>query len=707
MAQSVSAAGPQDMSGYQGRYKWLIVIVALAFMVIIGRLWHLQVLHGERFYRASTENIVQAVDIKPARGRIFDTHGVVLADNRPSFDVYLVPAIFLERRKDRRVDKARVAQKLEQLRSFLNLTPAEVVALEKKLERKLAEIVVRRDVSRAQVASLESYQLELAGVEVRPTAHRHYPLHMLGAHTVGFLGELSDKDLQAWEGFGYQAGDYVGRMGLERAFEDILRGSPGLERRVVDARGTPQGESETSLLIGEYQQVRTISGKDLVVTLDTELMLIIDQAMRKHAAGAVVALDPRDGSVLALYSKPSFDPNSWTGRLSAQEKLRSDNDPYKPMLDKSVNAYFPGSVYKIVGSLAALEEKTMALEEEVKCSGAYRFGGRSFRCWKSAGHGHVDVIKSLASSCDVYYYRVAELMGIDKLAEYAYRFGFGEPTGLPINHESPGRVPTKEWHRKHGPDGYQYGFALNTVIGQGDTLASPLQVAVAYAAIANGGDLFYPRLIKSVRTQEGRAIFDFEPQRRKRIEFDPQHLSAIRQGLWEVVNTENGTAYKARPKHVETAGKTGTAQVHKIGKVRVANRDKEFRFRDHAWYAAYAPVDNPQLVLVVFLQHGGHGGTVAAPVAAEIFDHYFTRDLSKPLTARVSEQAAKLKRLREQAPSTPEEVPGADEILPGQPLPDSSPDGHTHELPWPSPQGLDQGAPGVLATPAQEARDAD
>lgn len=671
MAQSITPGTGAESAGYQSRYKWLLIISFLAFMIIVGRLWHLQVLNGERFYRASTDNIVQAVDIKPARGRIFDTHGVVLADNRASFDVFIVPAIFLERRKkDRTIDKERTAIKLEKLRGFLNLTPAEVSSLEKKLSRKYAEIVVRRDVTRVQVALVESHILDLPGVEVRPAAHRYYPLHTIGAHTMGFLGEIGESDLERLGEFGYQAGDYTGRMGLERAFEDILRGSPGLERRVVDARGTPQGESETSFLIGEYQQVHTVSGKDLEVTLDSELMLMIDHAMRKHAAGAVVALDPRDGSVLALYSKPSFDPNSWTGRLSSQEKLRSDNDPYKPMLDKSVNAYFPGSVYKIVGSLAALEEKVMTVEDEVKCGGSYRFGGRSFRCWKYGGHSHTNIVDALAGSCDVYYYRIAEIMGIDKLADYAYRFGFGEPTGLPINNESAGRVPTKEWHRKQGPDGYQYGFALNTVIGQGDTLASPLQVALAYAAIANGGDLFFPRLIKSVKTQEGKEIFTFEPRLRKRIDFNPQHLEAIRRGLWEVVNTEPGTAYKSRLPDVEVAGKTGTAQVHKIGKVRVANRDKEFRFRDHAWFAAYAPAQNPEMVLVVFIQHGGHGGTVAAPVAMEIFDQYFKRDMSKPLTARVSEQAAKLQRAKmEEAEASEQEIlPGADEIQPGEQL---------------------------------------
>jgi penicillin-binding protein 2 len=497
---------------------------------------------------------------------------------------------------------------------------------------------------------LEARRIDLPGLDVRANPHRVYPMHMVGAHTVGFLGELNEKELAAREELGYRPGDYTGRMGLERAFEELLRGSPGLERIVVDSSGNPQGEAETRFLIGEYQHVRPVAGRDMVLTLDAELMLIIDHAMRKYPSGSVVAVDPRDGSVLALYSKPSFNPNSWTGRLSAQEKLRSDSDPYKPMIDKSVSAYFPGSVYKIVGSLAALEEGVFKIHDEVDCPGYYKYGGRRFRCWKHGGHEETNIIKALAASCDVYYYKVGEMLGIDKLAEYAYRFGFGEPTGLPINREAAGRVPTKEWHRKNSPDGYQHGFALNTVIGQGDTLTSPMQIAMAYVAIANGGTLYQPRLIKEIRTREGEALFDYKPQVRKEINFEPDHLAAIKLGMIEVVTAEYGTVYSTKQPILDlrVAGKTGTAQVHAIGRTRVSNKDKEFHLRDHAWFASYAPYDNPELVLVVFLHHGGHGGHEAGPVAFEIFDRYFNRDKGRPLTQRLADlSVARLTREHE------------------------------------------------------------
>lgn len=626
-----------DSERYKGRYAILVSIGFLFFLALLGRLWFLQVIRGDEFWRVSTENIIRDIEISPARGRIFDTSGVTLADNRPSFDVYVVPLIFNEYSDQ---------GTLEKLRGFLNLTPGELVRIEKGLERKVADLVVRRDITRSQVAQIEAHQLDLPGVEVRVNAHRYYPFHSVGAHTVGFLGEIGQVEQEELEKFGYRSGDYIGRMGLERAYESALRGSPGVDRVVVDAAGNRQGEAQTEFLIGEYQHVAPVAGRDLTTTLDIELMLIIEEAMRDKAAGSVVALDPRDGSVLALYSKPGFNPNSWTGRLSTQEKRRNDSDPYKPMIDKSVNSYFPGSVYKVVGSLAALEEGLMQRDDEAYCPGFYRFGGRRFRCWKRAGHGHTDVVEALAGSCDVYYYKAAEQLGIDKLAEYSYRFGFGEVTGIGINSESAGRVPTKEWHRKNSPDGYQYGFALNTVIGQGDTLVSPLQMALAYAAIANGGDLYYPRLLKSVSTRDGDVLFDYAPRRRKRIDFDPKHLEAIRQGLHDAVNIDGGTAYSVRLEDVIVAGKTGTAQVHKIGNVRVANENKEFRFRDHAWFASYAPYENPELVVIVFLKHGGHGGSDAAPVAMEIYRKYFDRDLSSSLTQRVSELAAARERIR-------------------------------------------------------------
>lgn len=615
---------------YGKRHRWFILATAIAFVMLLGRLWYIQVVQGDEYWRASTENIIRNVDKKPPRGRIFDRNGLVLAENRPSYDVYLVPHIY-KRSGDE--------QTIELLQRYLDLSEEERQKVESGAKGNASRVLVRSDVSRAEVALLESDRLRLPGVEVDAASHRHYPFHHVGAHTVGFVGEVRGTELEELKPYGYGPGDYLGRMGVEQAFEPVLRGSPGIERQVVDARGIPQGETETRFLIGEYQKVSAVPGRDVHLTVDAELMLIIDRAFRNYPAGAAVAVDPRDGSVLAAYSKPAFNPNSWSGRLSSQEKLRTDNDFFKPLLDKSVSAFFPGSTFKIVGSLAALETGVMEVDDEVKCPGYYRFGGRRFRCWKYGGHGKVDVQEALQQSCDVYYYKVADEIGIDPLAERAHRFGFGEPTGYPLNNESAGRVPTKEWHRKNSPEGYQRGFDLNTVLGQGDTLATPLQTAMAYATVANGEAIYYPLILERVTNRDGETLFEFEPRIRKRFEADPEHLHAIRHGLWMAANEDNGTSYSHRFDGVEIAGKTGTAQVHKIGKVRRANRDKAIQLRDHAWYAAYAPADDPEIVLVVLLQHGGHGGSDAAPVAMEIFETYFNRDAGETIERKVGEDA--------------------------------------------------------------------
>lgn len=611
------------------RYWGFAVAVGVAFTMLLGRLWYVQVLQGDHYWRASTENIIRNIEVSPPRGRILDRNRNVLAENRPSFDVVIQPHLYS-------VPKDGSPTPLELLQEYLNLSKEDQERLDKKIAQRAGQVLVARDVTRAQVARVESDRLRLPGVEILPKSHRRYPFEHVAAHVVGFMGEIRSNELKALQNYGYRSGDYIGRMGVERAYESILRGAPGIERQVVDARGMPQGEAETRFLIGDYQKVKPVAGRDVILTLDARLQLIVDEAMKNYPAGGVVALDPRDGSLLAMYSKPGFNPNSWSGRLSTQEKLKSDNDPYKPMLDKTVGAYFPGSTFKIVGAMAALQEGVMKPDDEVRCPGYYRFGGRNFRCWKHGGHGDVNVAEALQHSCDVYFYRVAEAIGIDKIAEYGFDFGFGELTGYPINDESPGRMPTKEWHRKYSPDGFQHGFALNTILGQGDTLATPLQLALAYAAVANGGKVYYPRIVDHVEAADGHALFEFAPRVRKTVPGDPEDFQLIQEGLWKTVNEDGGTAYSRRLKDIEVSGKTGTAQVHKIGRIRVANRDKEIRFRDHAWFAGYAPSADPQLVLVVFLQHGGHGGSDAAPVAMDIFQRYFNGD--DPLARKIGDE---------------------------------------------------------------------
>lgn len=598
------------------RYLWLVVLFMLAFLCVSARFWYLQVIHGDEYWRASSNNIIRDIDLRAPRGKIIDRQGKVMAENRPSFDVFVLPHIFKKYDTDRT---------LELLQRYLHLSDSEVQKIRKRVRSNVAQVAVRRDVTRRAVAALQADKLRLPGVEVRVIPHRVYPYNKIGSHALGYMAEVSSKELLRLSPYGYTRGDYIGRMGLERSFEEVLRGSPGIDRQVVDVRGIPQGEAETEFLIGDYRKISPVPGRDVVTTLDAELMETIDQAVREYPSGAVVALDPRDGSILALYSKPGINPNSWTGRLSSMEKRRVDNNPFNPMLDKSVSAYFPGSVYKIVGAAAALEEGLEEADDEISCYGGYMLGGRRFRCWKRGGHGPLDVRGALQHSCDVYFYSIADKLGTDVLADYAYRYGFGEKTGISLNSESAGRVPTKEWHRTNSPNGYQHGFALNSVLGQGNTMATPLQVALAYGAIANGGDLYYPRIVSEIRNARGDTLFEYPAKIRRPLGFEKTTLTAIQQGLESVVNEKGGTAYSHRLEGIDAAGKSGTAQVHAIGSVRVANRDKAFQLRDHAWFVAYAPIKNPEIVVAVFLQHAGSGSGEASPVAFEVIKAYFDR----------------------------------------------------------------------------------
>lgn len=618
-----------ELKGYERKYIFFFLFCFVAFLLLTFRLWQIQIVEGERYHTASTQNIIRTLDVKPARGNIYDRNGVALAENRPSFNVYLEPFIFLRHAND---------EIYELLASYLNLSESELRRVRQRAEARQGEVLVRRDVSRAEIARLEEDQMRLPGIEVRASAQRNYPLHHVGAHTLGYVAEVGPNELSSLRGYGYRQGDMIGRMGLERTFEAILHGSPGIDRRVVDARGNRVSEAQSRFLIGEYQKIQSVPGRDLVTSLDSDLMVIIDEAVRDFPAAAVVVIDPNDGSVLSLYSKPHFNPNTWSGRLSAMEKMRSDNDPFRPMLDKTINPYFPGSVYKIVGTLAALDGEVFGHHDHVNCPGHYTFGGHRYRCWRDAGHGRMDAIQSLAQSCDVYYYRAAEEMGIDRLATYARMLGFGERTGILVPREQAGRVPDREWYQSNHPEGYTRGADISNSIGQGNTMATPLQVAMAYAAIANGGDLYYPRIVQEIRNAQGEVLFTYEPRVRKRVEMSPEVLAIIRKGLLETVHGERGTAARFRLGHAKVAGKTGTAQVARIGAVRIANEDRQLRQRHHGWFAGYAPYENPEIVVAVFLEHGG-GGSYAAAVAMEIIDRYLTRDSPSALSARVGARA--------------------------------------------------------------------
>ncbi len=621
-----NAAGAEAKSepkDYTSSFRWFIALITIAFSLLLMRFWYLQIVEGEHYKQLAFNNFIKRRVVPAERGQIFDAKMRPVATNHPSYDVTLTPAFFTSSKEPEESFKSRISA----LSSYLALTQDEENKLIERIKKtkpaeRFAPITVKTGITRDQLAKVETNSLALHGVEIVSTSKRYYPYNELGAHLIGYVNQINDNELQKLRMYGYRMGDVTGRMGIERTYEAILRGGNGLNASVVNAQGIPQTDAESIALMRDWKDVEPISGKNIILTIDMDLQIILKDALRDYPSGAIVVVEPATGKVLGMASTPSFNPNSWSGRLSRDEHINSDTNPYKPMLDKSLLAFFPGSIYKVITAAAALEEGLMHPQDTLTCPGYYEYGmqRRRFHCWKHSGHGVVTITEALASSCDVYFYKVGEKLGIDTLAEYAKMFGLGEKTGIGINNEAAGTVPTREWHNKRSKEGFQGGFTLSTSIGQGDVKVTPLQMAMLYATIANGGTLYYPQIIDRIETADGHPVFTYPSRVHSKLPFKKETLETIKTGLDMVVNSELGTGFNYRLSNITVAGKTGSAQV--ISK-RVSASAVEFKYRDHAWFAAFAPIDHPQIAVAVFLEHGGSGSANAGPVIMEVIERYF------------------------------------------------------------------------------------
>ena len=605
--------------GYRLRARRLMVVVGLVFAVFIGRLAQLQVLEGGDMSQASQANFIRPEALPADRGNIFDRQARPLAQNRAAYDLYVTPSQV----KD-------LPALLDGLEEVLGLDSLDLERLREKIQEprgiaRYQPIRVRRDIDRGHVARAQSLRAQIDGLSIKVEQQRMYPEARIGAHLIGYMGRMRPEEVQS-AGVSVRPNAMTGRFGLESRFDGILAGRDGYEKYVVNARGAKAADQRALAAVDEVVREPAVPGNDLVLTIDAEVQRILVSALSRYESGSIVLVDPRDGSILGMVSKPDFDPNQWSGRLPPEVYQEVVENPFKPMIDKSVHSFFPGSVYKVVTALAALEEGLIEPETEVDSPGTYDFGNRIFHCHKLSGHGKVSLTAALAASADVYFYKLGERLGIDSPSTYAQRFGFGRISGLDINGESPGLVPTRQWHEEHTSNGYQFGLALSTAIGQGDVRTTPVQMALAYAALANGGTLYAPRIVSRVQSPDGKTVAAYGPQIVGRLGADPVHLAAIVEGLERAVSdTEIGTGLLAGIPGARVAGKTGTAQVRDIERLRFTDKVKDFRERDHAWFAGFAPVESPRLVVVVFLEHGGTGGKEAAPVARQVMQAYNER----------------------------------------------------------------------------------
>ena len=486
--------------------------------------------------------------------------------------------------------------------------------------------VSKRHVSN-QVASLQAQLYELPGVDLHTEFQRVYPYRYEAAHLLGYVNRVTAEDRKKYPGT-YALRDRIGRTGAEKALEPLLRGKSGKALYVKDSRGQRQHDPKLDDVLGSDTYTPAQPGHDVWLTIDIDLQREVRAAFRYHKSGAGIVLDPRTGEVLALYSKPGFDPNEWSEGLSKASWDAINSNPYTPLINKALTPYAPGSVYKLVSAIAALEQSVVVPDTTIECPGFYEFGGRRFHCHNRSGHGHVNLVEAIKHSCDVYFYRVGEMLGMERLAKYGHLFGFGEPTGIKVR-ERVGRVPTKAWHEENTTLGWQPGLTLSTSIGQGSLTTSTLQVARAYMAIANGGDLLDAQLVRQITEADGDVVRAFKPRMDRELGVADEAMSLVREGFVRVVNDIDGSAYDSALEAVVMAGKTGTAEAAQVRAGATADLALWLK-EDHAWFSAYAPAEDPQLVVVVFLEHGGWGSKVAAPVANRIFRAWLRLGLYEP-----------------------------------------------------------------------------
>ncbi len=605
----------REVGEFRKRYRWMALFVVLVFGGIIVRVAQVQLFQRDRWSGIAQQNIIKTLELPATRGVIRDIVGRVVASNRPSYDVYTTPRLLQP-------------EDLDRIASLMDLSNEDRAALQTRLDeiplsRRSQQFELFRDIDREQLAALETHLAELPALDIVTVPLRDYPYATLGAHVLGYLNEVNADDIKrAADPSTYHPGDRIGRSGLEKRYEPLLKGSRGFRRLVVDARGKPlQGTRPDSLEVEMLKQ--PVPGHDIQLTVDMQLMEAFDRAFRPYPSGAAVVVDIHTGAVRALYSKPVYDPNEMSSGLSTKRYAQLTGDPFRPLIDKTMyETYFPGSTFKPFTALAALEDAVVDPMQRVECLGSLKIGRQKFRCNKR--HEWVDLYDSVVQSCNVYFWVLAEEVGLERINRYAKAFGFAERTGIGVNSEAKGFLATREWYAEHYGK-FRIGYTLNTAIGQGNTRVTVLQLALAYAAIANGGSLYVPQVVQNVRSPDGSLSETFQPKMKREVGVAPEHLDLMRRALIDVVQDESGTAYRARNKDgVRVAGKTGTAQV-----VSRKGRSEEsssawYLDRSHGWFAGFAPAEDPQVAFAVLVEHGGSGGASAAPIATSVMQQYLS-----------------------------------------------------------------------------------
>lgn len=603
MSENRSKFNRYDSSIFRRKFEILLWVISISMSLLVARMWYFQVIKGDELRQKSESNRIRIHEVKALRGIITDRNGVILSNNQPSYDLAIVPG--------NTRDVADIVAELERLYSREGLVFNVDEAMIERA-RSLVQMKLEKSISWEEVALVETNGLDLPGVAVDVVPVRKQMLGMAAAHLLGYVNEISPDELKHDTTGHYKQGDRVGKSGIEKIYDRDIRGVSGGEHIEVNASGRK---------VRMLGRVDPVPGSNLHLTIDAELQKTAWDAL-EGKTGSVVAIDPRDGSIRALVSRPAYDPELFNKKMSREVWESLIKDPMRPLENKAIaGQYPPGSTFKMIMAIAALEEGLITPETKFFCNGSFTLGNHTFRCWQKKGHGTVNLHRAIVQSCDVYFYNVGRLLGIDKIAEYSRAFGLGSLTGVPLPGEKEGLVPSSEWKLRRFKVKWQPGETISASIGQGFGVVTPIQLALAYATLANGGQMFAPRLVDKIESWDGKSIREFSPAKKSEIKIDKKHIDLVIQALWGVCNEPGGTAGALRRKEADVCGKTGTAQV--ISAKGAASKGNEYRYRDHALFVGFVPKDNPEIAIAVVVEHGGHGSSAAAPVARKVIDAYF------------------------------------------------------------------------------------
>lgn len=586
------------------RLKVYTGFVLILFSILFGRLWYLQVVQGRKYLIQSEENRIRLLRVKAPRGIISDADGFALVRNRPSFNVFVI-----------REDVQNLEETATRLESLLPLSKEEIIEKVKKSKRPQFEpTLIYQDVNLKTVAYLEEHKIELPGVIVEVDPLRYSIYDSATCHVVGYLGEITEEQLKDKETYpNARQGDLIGKSGVEKKFNLYLSGKAGGKQIEVNAHGRE---------LGTISQKNPVPGDNITLTINLHLQLLAEEALGDKS-GTIVAINPQNGHVLAMVSHPTFNPNLFAGGISTENWNRLVNNPNKPLRNKVIqNHYAPGSTFKIMVGSALLQNRVVTSRGVLHCAGYLRQAGTLKHCWKAGGHGYVDIRQAIEQSCNVFFYQAGLELGIDELAKYAKSFGLGERTGIELPNEEPGLIPTREWKKEQYNAPWYPAETMDAAIGQGFVTVTPLQLANLVATVANGGTVYKPMLIKKITKANGDLVHGYQPEVMRKVPVDEKHLKVIREGMWMAVNGKKGTARGSKIQGFEFAGKTGTAQVVKL-KQWEKEEEIPFHLRDHGWFVCFAPIEKPEIVMAVLVEHGMGGSKSAAPVAKYIFERLY------------------------------------------------------------------------------------